>query len=114
MQIAKGWTVMFDSVATLVSERIDFDELGNEKIITAEKQIFCNKKSVNQSEFFKASEAGLKPQLMILVFAVDYNGENKIKVDDKVYYIYRTYQKTKDKLELYLSTKLADGVQNEY
>lgn len=114
MQIAKGWTVMFDSVATLVSERIDFDELGNEKIITAEKQIFCNKKSVNQSEFFKASEAGLKPQLMILVFAVDYNGENKIKVDDKVYYIYRTYQKTKDKLELYLSTKLVDGVQNEY
>lgn len=114
MQIAKGWTVMFDSVATLVSERIDFDELGNEKIITAEKQIFCNKKSVNQSEFFKASEAGLKPQLMILVFAVDYNGENKIKVDDKVYYIYRTYQKNKDKLELYLSTKLVDGVQNEY
>ena len=105
---------MFDSVATLISERIDFDELGNEKIITAEKQIFCNKKSVNQSEFFKACEAGLKPQLMILIFAVDYNNENKVKVDDKVYYIYRTYQKTKDKLELYLSTKLVDGVQNEY
>jgi len=105
---------MFDSVATLISENIDFDELGNEKIITVEKQIFCNKKSVTQNEFFKASEAGLKPQLMILVFAVDYNNENKVKVDDKVYYIYRTYQKTKDKLELYLSTQLVDGVQNEY
>ena len=51
---------------------------------------------------------------MILIFAVDYNEENKVKIDDKVYYIYRTYQKTKDKLELYLSTKLVDGAQNEY
>lgn len=114
MRTVKGLIAMFDSVATLISEKIDFDELGNEKIVTAEKQIFCNKKSVTQNEFFKASEAGLKPQLMILIFAVDYNNESKVKVDDKVYYIYRTYQKTKDKLELYLSTKLADGVQNEY
>lgn len=114
MQTAKELIAMFDSVATLISERIDFDELGNEKIITAEKRIFCNKKSVTQNEFFKASEAGLKPQLMILIFAVDYNNESKVKVDDKVYYIYRSYQKTKDKLELYLSTKLVDGTQNEY
>lgn len=43
MRIVKGLIAMFDSIATLVSERIDFDELGNEKIITAEKQIFISK-----------------------------------------------------------------------
>lgn len=80
-------------------------ELGNmqEDIVKGEpiqtlvyKELFANKKSVRQSEFYQAAVTGLKPELLFEIHTFEYNNEQKLRYpageDGKVYDIIRTYE----------------------
>lgn len=56
-------------------------------------KVFANKRSVRQSEFYAASNLGLKPELMFEVNSHEYLGHQKIKYNSKVYEIIRAYDK---------------------
>ena len=56
-------------------------------------KVFANKRSVRQSEFYAASNLGLKPELMFEVNSHEFSGHQKIKYDSKVYEIIRSYDK---------------------
>lgn len=80
----------------------DVIELGNlveviehgEPIQTMEyREIFANKKSVRQSEFYQAANVGLKPELVFEVNSFEFNNDEKVRYNDKVYSIIRTYDK---------------------
>lgn len=57
------------------------------------KQVFVNKKSVRQSEVYQAATVGLKPELMFEVRSLDYDNEERVKYNNKLYEITRVYDK---------------------
>lgn len=68
------------------------------------KQAFALKKSVNQSEFFQASAAGYKPEIVLEISAFDYKGEIFCELESERYKIYRSYEsKNSGRTELYLT-----------
>lgn len=56
-------------------------------------EIFANKSSVRQSEFYAAANLGLKPELMFEVHSHEFSGHTKLKHDNKEYEIIRAYDK---------------------
>lgn len=61
-------------------------------------QVFANKKSVRQSEFYAAYQVGLKPTLLFVVNACDYeyasteqNEPTEVEYEGKKYTVIRTY-----------------------
>ena len=90
---------------TLISESFETDELEQERSVYSRKEIFAEFKSISQSEFFKASQNGFRPELKITVWSVEYSGESLAFYNGVMYEIYRTYIDG-DKTELYLSKKV--------
>lgn len=62
--------------------------------------IFAEKKSIRQSEFYQAAQTDFKPEIMFEVWLHEYNGENELKYDGDVYQVLRTYSNNKDKIEI--------------
>ncbi|OLN21903.1 phage head-tail adapter protein [Domibacillus antri] len=82
------------------------DELGQETATEVfSRQVFCEKKSVPQSEFFQAGQSGIKAFVVLIVYTMDYQEETKVKYRDKEYSIYRTYERPDEKIELYCEVK---------
>ncbi len=57
------------------------------------RQVFANKKSVRQSEFYQAANVGLKPELIFEINSFEFNNDEKVKYQGKEYSIIRTYDK---------------------
>lgn len=101
---------MRSDVIELVSATRTQDVNGEWQETTVSRQIFCQVSSVSASEFFEAAKIGLRPDYRFTVFAGDYNGETELTYNGVAYSIYRTYNNTTDRLELYAETKA--GVTN--
>lgn len=57
------------------------------------RQVFANKKSVRQSEFYQAANVGLKPELVFEVNSFEFSNDERIKYNDKEYSIIRVYDR---------------------
>ena len=57
------------------------------------RQVYSNKKSVRQSEKYQAASVGLKPELMFEVMSIEYDQEERIEFNDKLYEITRVYER---------------------
>lgn len=82
------------------------DDLG--QIIEVEdykKMVFCQKKSVPQSEFFTAGQNGIKAECVLIVNTLDFNSEKKVKYKETIYDIYREYERKDERIELYCMVK---------
>ena len=95
---------MFKDVIELVGYTITLDELFQEIKEPYLKQVFANKRSVSQSEFFNAGQNGLKPQYRFDIRLSEYSGENSLKFEGKTYSIYRTYENGEN-IELYCEVR---------
>ncbi len=80
----------------------DVIELGNatETITNGEviqtftyRTVYANKKGVRLSEFYKAGNAGLKPELTFEVRSEEFNNDEKLKFEDKEYSVIRKYDR---------------------
>ena len=81
------------------------DELFQEIEVPGQpREVFANKKSITQSEFFKAGSSGLKPSKLFEVRSVEYNDEKFLTFQEKSYSIYRTYEKGEN-IELYCEVR---------
>ncbi|GJM84319.1 hypothetical protein HMSSN139_68150 [Paenibacillus sp. HMSSN-139] len=67
------------------------------------RQVFANKKSVRQSEFYQAMAAGMKPEIVFEVMVGDYADEPKVKHNGKYYRLIRTYSANGERIELVCS-----------
>lgn len=56
------------------------------------REVFANKKSVKQSEFYQAANVGLKPELVFEVHSFEFNNDEKVKYNGKEYSIVRVYE----------------------
>lgn len=94
-----------DHVAYLITHTYKPDALNQQIPAEQKREVFCTIKSLQQSEWFAAGNAGLKAKFRIDVFSDDYAGETQVEVDGVRYEIYRTYQASNDWIELYLEKK---------
>jgi SPP1 family predicted phage head-tail adaptor len=69
------------------------------------RQVFCQKKSIPQNEFFQAGQSGIKASFILIVHQLDYDDEVKLSYNGKVFHIYRTYERNDEKIELYCEVK---------
>lgn len=89
----------------------DVIELGENPVVTTYEQpdiptkwteVFANKKSVRQSEFYQAAGVGLKPELVFEIKSFEYADNRYIRHESKTYSIVRTFIKS-DIIELVVS-----------
>lgn len=69
------------------------------------KKVFCDVVSVSQAEWFEGGRNGLNPRFRFTVFRYDYNGEQAVEFNDKVYEIYRTYVGKNETIDLYVEER---------
>lgn len=87
----------------LISEIISYDSIGVPVKTTSETAVIGNFESVSSQEFFRAGETGLKPEMVLKVWASEYSGQKILSVGGKPFSIYRTYQNDDGRVELYCS-----------
>jgi SPP1 family predicted phage head-tail adaptor len=95
--------VLFRDVLELISVTNSADGMGGNVETKTSRQVFANKKSIRQKEFYEAHTAGLKPELMFVVRTVEYEGEEILSYDGKEYNIIRSYDKNGELTELICS-----------
>ena len=95
--------MMFRDVISLISTTKTVNDIGNTITTKTEREIFADKQSVRQSEFYQAAATGLKPELMFVVRAEEYNNERALEYELKEYKIIRTYDKNGEFTELICS-----------
>lgn len=101
---------MYNEIIYLVKEIETKDELGQVVTSKQERMAFALKKSITQTEFFKASKSnpppynGIRPAFCFEIQLLEYDDEEIIRYCDKAYKVYRTYPKL-DTIELYCETR---------
>jgi SPP1 family predicted phage head-tail adaptor len=57
------------------------------------RQVYVNKKSVRQSEIYQAASVGLRPELMFEIRSQEFQNEERLRYNGKVYEIIRMYDR---------------------
>lgn len=91
-----------DDVLILLQTVKTKDSRGAARKTYKRRQVLCQVRSVNKSEFFDAGRNGLNPEFRFLVFAGDYKGEAACEYHGDTFAIYRTYRTPADYMELYV------------
>lgn len=97
---------MYGDVINLLSDSTTTNSIGDAVKTPVSREVFADRKSIRQSEFYQAAAAGLKPEIMFEINLIDYEGERYLTYsedpaeDPKHYTIIRTYEKDRDKIEL--------------
>lgn len=60
------------------------------------REVLCEKYSATRSEFYQASQVGIKPELEVELFFMDYEGEEVAIYDGQYYRVVRTYRGSRD------------------
>lgn len=93
------WRDTIDLVAVSQTQ----DEYGAPVESETTIQVFANKKSIRQSEFYQALTTGLELEIMFEIRSIEYGGESRIRFENELYYIIRTHSKNEEILELICS-----------
>lgn len=82
---------MYDGTATLISYgTATYDSYGNEAIIETTTDVYVQPRGVYQSEFYNASQLGLKPSLTLYIAnKADYNGQKVLTYEGTEYTVIR-------------------------
>lgn len=107
-----GFSTSLDDICTLLTIKEERGSRGESLPgeIT-EREIFCSRLKINQSEFYKAHQEGLRSDLCLLVDWQEYEGEEQLKYNNRTYKIYRVYERGDSYIELYCNERA--GVSGE-
>lgn len=67
------------------------------------RTVFCNKKSVGYSEYFKSQQTGKVVEAKCEVHKADYEGEDTVELDGRRFFVLKTYDTGADTVELTLT-----------
>jgi len=99
--------MLYKDVVDLVRITIIKDKLHQERKIEERNQVFADRKSISQTEFYSAGNSGFNPQYVFSIRMSDYNFEESLYYNNYKYSIYRTYQKG-EFIELYTHKKVGE------
>ena len=94
-----------NDICTLISEKYDTDEIGNQIADTSEAEVFCGELAITEKEFYDAAQAGIRPETAVIVNSMDYDGQLKVAFGGIVYSVIRRYPRIDEFTELYLQRK---------
>jgi SPP1 family predicted phage head-tail adaptor len=92
--------VLFRDIIKLISITYGENAMGDMIEQKVKRDVFANKKSVRQSEFYQSMATGLRPEIMFEVRSVEYANEKKLEFNNKEYNIIREYSKNGEITEL--------------
>lgn len=92
--------MLFRDVVDLIGVVSDTNSIGDTIETETRTEVFADKQSVRQSEFYQAAATGLRPELMFVVRSIDYNQQPKLDYNGKTYTIIRAYDKDGEFTEL--------------
>lgn len=96
--------MMWRDVLSLIPTIEGRDSYGEEVGVDGEpREVFANRKSVRQTEFYQALAAGLKPEIVFEIREQEYEGEKKARHEGTDYHVIRTYSRNGEVLELVCS-----------
>ena len=89
----------------LVSIEYTQDDLGEWTEVWTKREIFARVESVSMSEFYQAGMRGLDPDYKLTIWMNEYENEELVDYNGKIYAVYRTYRRDDGRIELYVSEK---------
>jgi len=92
--------MLWRDVINLISVTTTVNDLGDAVDTETSSQVFANKKSIRQSEFYQAMANGLRPETMFQIRYSDYSEQGKISYNSETYDIIRVYTKNDEIIEL--------------
>lgn len=92
----------------LISIEYTQDAIGQWVESRTERSLFGYINSVSATEFFQAGLQGMKPDYRIDIWMTEYEGEELIEYNGKVYNVYRSYKRNDGRIELYVNEKKGD------
>lgn len=97
--VGKGLSL--DDVCTLVKVTVERSANGGHTTTKTRRELYCTRKHINQSEFFKAHQEGLRSDLCLIIYWDEYEGEQTVEYNGKSYAVYRVFERGDDMAELY-------------
>lgn len=94
---------------SLVNETNAKDATGQTKPTTTTTDAIGEQKSVYQNEYYKAEQAGIRPQGIIVMSQFDYGGQDKLIIGTDTFTVYRTFEVGTDKIELYYGSRVGNN-----
>lgn len=92
-------------VLTLVASALTQNAYGVWTDTETSREVFCEVRSATRAEYFEGGKNGLVPEYVFIVFDGDYNKERTVIYNGVAYGVYRTFQGTTDRVELYCERK---------
>lgn len=93
--------MLFNAVINLISNSSNTtNNIGDPIPTPTSREVFADKQSIRQSEFYQAAATGLRPEIMFVIRTIDYNQESQLQYNNKTYEIIRTYDKGGEFIEL--------------
>lgn len=89
----------------LVKTEYAQDSIGEWTETASKKNVFAYVSSVTMTEFYQAGLQGMKPEFRFLIWLSEYDGEETLEYDGKIYTIYRTYIRDDGRVELYVTLR---------
>jgi len=90
---------------SLISKVYALDGLGVPVATPTKKSVYAYKSSINQSEFYSSGLQGLQPYACYTVRGMEYSGEDEIEDGNVSLVVYRTYNRTDGRVELYTTRR---------
>lgn len=92
---------------TLISETEDENRINENGFENAPQEscrtVFCNKKSVGYSEYFKSQQTGKVVEAKCDIHRADYEGEDTVELGGQRFFVLKTYDIDDDTIELTLT-----------
>lgn len=84
--------MLWRDVIELISLAPGENALGDPILVAGEpRQVYADRRSVRQSEFYQAMQTGLRPEIMFVVRSEEYGGETRVRYCGRDYTVIRTY-----------------------
>ncbi len=96
---------MFDDRITLIKDEIVISDRGVPTTLRTRVNVYAQVSSVGGSEFFDAGQNGIRPAYQFIVYDVEYDNQQDVEYKGTMYRVYRTYRRSKDKIELYVEKR---------
>lgn len=85
---------MCNDIIVIIKEIRTTDAYGDEVVENEKREVFADVKSVGMKESYEARALGLRPEYtFVIADYYDYDDEDLIEYDNKVYRVLRTFRK---------------------
>lgn len=97
------------NVISLIKETKTQDDILQWVSVESSRNVFCDVRSVTQSEWFEAGRNGIQPSFIFVMNRWEYEDEKIVEYNGKRYGVFRTYMGRNESIELHCEEK--GGVQ---